>query len=452
MASVVMLSLFSCSKEPIEVVENPGSVQTDWPERNYIPVVCSIAECSTRSQVDASFLPGWESDVKDITIFQFDGQDLCRNYFFDLTKQEPKVLVLKDEMFTFFAMANCGDVRSLAPVGMRLDSFRNLVYGFPELKSAEGMPMAGEGSIVSRSGKTFLEFSLERLLTKTEVFFANSVSDGSLVLEHGRFVINSLVEKSAPSRITPFVGSYRVSSGGQTCVFDSATDKDIASLNKGGCATFYCGENMFGNLLPSGSSTKDRLPSKIGDAGGLATYFEIGGVFTDLTGKLTIETVMRLYLGYDSRNFDVKRNVPATLRLSLSDSHHFAESSWRMEPKVKDERIMAFKDASYPVSDAYPTPVVILLNGQAATAGTAVFKAFEPVFTLSPNLVEAGAAFDNAKLQLNVVKTPVSEVRGTLTMTSWDGRQKAVAEVILKQGIEIGGGGSGTGDSQDIIF
>ena len=107
--------------------------------------------CETRSAVGPeSALDGYESALKDMTVFQFEkrsGEEylLERAYHFNLTGgTAPKVSGVSGRSYRFYAVLNCGDLSSFLSRGDGERKLTSLNLSCPpsEFSLAKGMPMA----------------------------------------------------------------------------------------------------------------------------------------------------------------------------------------------------------------------------------------------------------------------------------------------------------------------
>ena len=454
--TLLLFLALSCAKEPM-----PSAASTDVHQDGcQVRLSFSVeGEDGVRSAIGSeAFLSGWEKEIKDVMVLQYvryDGgskDSLWMSYYFsDPSKAE--VLMMEGRTYEFCVLANAGDRRGqVRPYGNTSAVLKDFVVQFKDFVTdirESGVPMSGR-KVVAWDGKADMEFTLERLLAKVNFRFLNSSSNGRLALEHGTFVATSLTLRDANTLYEPFnetLGMWCWETGDNASSFGN-----MQSINKGESVPFYCLPNNFFKPLPEGARMSDRTPEnfyKYNPDYQCPTYVEVVGDYTDGTGELHAATTMRLYLGETPESFNVFGNSVLNLNVTLTDVHGYLESNWRLEPVVTDNRTLAFLDELVRVIKNEPKKVDILCNGKKASADNATYKALGLAFTLSDNLKAAGVSFDAATRTLALASNPATDITGTLTATSWDGRQTASITVVAMHGIDVGGddsGGTGGGE------
>ena len=213
-AAAVLIS--SCMKEEIDA----GKVE----------VIIRAEGMSSKSSLDVD-----ENKIVDLNVYAYCGGVL----YFDGYSQDESVKLLLDgkREYTIYLLANFGKV---APTykESEMDSMKcDFVY-----KREGALPMClSEGRKIRVGGTATMTytFSLTRLVSKYTV----SLKD---LLEECRFEARSARILQEASCVYPFAygsAAHSVVDG------DSASETDIAALNRGECVDFYVLENCQGLLL-----------------------------------------------------------------------------------------------------------------------------------------------------------------------------------------------------------
>ena len=146
--------------------------------------------------------------------------------------------------------------------------------------------------------------------------------------------------KQTPLYLTPFKYGYKAESASDVGDGDSGDINDIA-LCEGQSVSFYCLENMQGDIIPTRPggglipepTEWDKVPRNCVN-GDKCSYLEMTG-FMDgsLDGKIG-EVTYRFYLGKDNiKNYDVERNTSYEIVLTVTEDG-LGVKSW----KITDER------------------------------------------------------------------------------------------------------------------
>lgn len=380
-------------------------------------------------------LEEWETEIRNFAVFQYRDSLLEKAVFSNSSSGRVGISMLPGATYHFYAVANCGDITPLFAEGSDENA---LIRHILELKpipsvSTEGMPMAG--SATKGLPAASVEIPVSRLYSKILFRAGNGTSGGRLVLEHGSFLLRSIRIRNASHRITPFRIPY--SEVGQDFISDGdrASEEDLDAFNGGGTVSLYCFENVQENALPGSP---------------FCTYIEAEGTYSDRSGALIVDAVMRLIPGTGGILYDIPRNGVYDVRLNLTDSHGYRDSTWHLEPVVKDGRTLSFVQPSYSLVPGIATQVDLLCNGFPASGFPDLCEAFGLKYSVSANLSACGVSFDPSGRTLSVGSPPERDVFGTLTATSWDGRQVAATTVAVKRGVDVGedGYGTGTGSGQ----
>lgn len=356
----------------------------------------------------------YENAMRNMALFQFtpDGT-LYRSYYYPSLGGRISVQGRSGTGYTFLGLMNMGDMTGDYPVGTSRSEVERLVLHHqarPDMQS--GCPMScTDASMTMSSRGGVLSMVFTRLVARYD--FRLDCSR----LRHGSFEITSLDLRQAPVTATPLLPQSRATSRDEVQDGDYATASNLSALRSGRSVPFYVLENAQGTLLPGNTDPWSKVPSQLGSLGGLCTYIEMKGTYTDSSGGLRAAHTYRMYLGDDSTtNFDVTRGTSYDLTLTLSDDG-FLHASWKAERQVlSDTRSMYFSPSSYTVAYGGRTTVTLAGGGGCS-------------FTLSGNLASAGVSFDPAAMALSLGRQLPSDVTGTLTATSWDGVLSAVCSV-----------------------
>lgn len=222
----------------------------------------------TRSAVGPeSSLDGYESEAKDMTVFQFGkssggGYVLERSYHFNLTGgAAPKVSGVFGRGYRFYAVLNCGDLSSCLSRGDGESKLTGIALSCPpsEFSLAKGMPMAC-GPVDAALGTT-LALRFTRLPARYDFRVAK-------IFSHGTFRIKSLRLRQSPTETSPFAPkrAFSVSEASKMADGDRATDSDITALEAGSSVRFYTLENACGRSEAEGAAERHvsgRIPADV---------------------------------------------------------------------------------------------------------------------------------------------------------------------------------------------
>lgn len=396
-----------------------------------IPLVVNPCGGDVKSSAGTgSLLNEWETEIRNFTVFQYRDSLLEKAVFSNSSAGRIGISMMPGATYHFYAVVNCGDITPLFAEGSRERDLIGHILEFEAVPSvsAAGMPMAGTAE--ATLPVTSVEIPVSRLYSKIGFRTGNGTSGGRLALEHGSFLFRSIRIRNASRRISPFRVPYSEEDRKFISDGDCASEADIDAVNGGGAISLYSFENARENALPGSP---------------FCTYIEAEGTYSDRSGALIVDAVMRLIPGTGGIRYDIPRNGVHDVRLTLTDSHGYKDSTWHLEPVVHDVRTLAFAQPSYSLVPGIDTPVDLLCNGFPASGFPDLCAAFGLRYSVSANLSACGVGFDPSRRTLSVGSPPERDVFGTLTATSWDGRQNAVTTVVVRRGADIGGDGDDTG-------
>lgn len=401
-----------------------------------IPLVVNPSGSDVKSSAGHDILlEEWETEIRNFAVFQYRDSLLEKAVFSNSSSGRIGISMMPGATYHFYAVVNCGDITPLFAEGSDENALIRHILEFEPVPSVstDGMPMAG--AVTAGLPASSVEIPVSRLCSKIQFLSGNGTSGGRLVLEHGSFLLRSIRIRNASHRITPFRIPYSERQPGFISDGDRASEKDVDAFNGGGRISLYCFENFQENALPGSP---------------FCTYIEAEGMYSDRSGALIVDAVMRLIPGTGGILYDIPRNGVYNVRLNLTDSHGYRDSTWHLEPVVQDGRTLAFVQPSYSLVPGIATQVDLLCNGFPASGFPDLCAAFGLKYSVSANLSACGVSFDPSGRTLSVGAPPGTDVFGTLTATSWDGRQVAATTVVVKRGVDVGedGNETGTGSGQ----
>ena len=384
-AAAVLIS--SCMKEEIDA----GKVE----------VIIRAEGMSSKSSLDVD-----ENKIVDLNVYAYCGGVL----YFDGYSQGESVKLLLDgkREYTIYLLANSGKV---APTykESEMDSMKcDFVY-----KREGALPMClSEGRKIRVGGTATMTytFSLTRLVSKYTV----SLKD---LLEECRFEARSARILQEASCVYPFAygsAAHSVVDG------DSASETDIAALNRGECVDFYVLENCQGLLLEGNDDPWKKEPSSIPEKAHLCSYLELAGNWT--TGGAEADLNLRFYLGGDNvADFNVVRNTNVRIELYLSDSGTL-KYTWKSSlDNMDDRRTLRFKSYNnyiYQEDGWTEVPVEVYPSNMTFRAQ---MEGRDMECKVSQGKVYVRGLYDGDEYR-----------EGNLALSSWDGAHNASARVSLR--------------------
>ena len=383
-AAAVLMS--SCMKEEIDA----GKVE----------VIIRAEGMSSKSSHDVD-----ENRIVDLNVYAYCGGVL---YFDAYSKGESVRLLLdREREYTIYLLANSGKV---APTykESEMDSMKcDFVY-----KGEGALPMClseGRKIRVGGTAATTYTFSLTRLVSKYTVSLKN-------LLEECRFEAMSARVLQEASCVFPFAYGSAATS---VVDGDSASETDIAALNCGESIDFYVLENCQGLLLEGNDDPWKKEPSSIPEKAHLCSYLELAGNWT--TGGAEADLNLRFYLGGDNvADFNVVRNTNVRIELYLSDSGTL-KYTWKSSlDNMDDRRTLRFKNYNnyiYQEDGWTEVPVEVYPSNMTFRAQ---MDSRDMECKVSQGKVYVRGLYDGDEYR-----------DGNLTLSSWDGAQKASASVRL---------------------
>ena len=445
-----VLSLTGCRKDLIEPnpVDSVGpigggnTVTLDLPVSEtdgFVNVTTKsvISENSSSSSYEEGLqkLEALEGKYSDVTVFQFDsGNKLVATYYQIFPEGNgggiyvKSISGIKDEEYTFWAVANAGDLSGFVSTGDDVSKMADLVLEMPSVETnlvqywEKGFPK------VAKTELTTIDSSNPKFKLKFDRLVARVLFSLTTNLKYGSFEVTSLAVRQCNSKVYPFGTSKAVKvEDVMTGEMTSQIDLEALNSNDGSMyAYFYVPENMQGvpASLEGNTNPKNKNAQTIGEPlASLSTYLELTGVYTEGSGQLQTENHYRAYLGQNAtNNLDVQRNTSTRFALSLKDDSSVLKGDWsadrNYDPSM-DQRELAISPNPIQVSNEVGGVFTVYSKGVRYNKYCK--------YSLSQNLVDAGVVIDGYVLRQT--KELDSDVEGTLTATSWDGVKTATATV-----------------------
>lgn len=445
-----VLSLAGCRKNLIE--PNPSDVVSPIGGGNTVTLDLPVSEkdgfvnVTTKSVISensssSSYAEGLqeleslEGKYSDVTVFQFDsGNKLVATYYQIFPEGNgggiyvKSISGIKDEEYTFWAVANAGDLSEFISTGDDVSKMVDLVLEMPSVETnlvqywEKGFPK------VAKTELTTIDSSNPKFKLKFDRLVARVLFSLTTNLKYGSFEVTSLAVRQCNSKVYPFGTSKAVKvEDVMTGEMTSQIDLEALNSNDGSMyAYFYVPENMQGvpASLEGNTNPKNKNAETIGEPlASLSTYLELTGVYTEGTGQLQTENHYRAYLGQNAtNNLDVARNTSTRFALSLKDDTSVLKGDWfadRDYDPSMDQRDLAI--TPNPLSVGYEVGRVFTVYSK----GVRYNKYCK--YALSQNLIDAGVIIDGYVLRQT--RELDADVEGTLTATSWDGVKTATAGV-----------------------
>ena len=445
-----VLSLTGCRKDLIEPnpVDSVGpigggnTVTLDLPVSEtdgFVNVTTKsvISENSSSSSYEEGLqkLEALEGKYSDVTVFQFDsGNKLVATYYQIFPEGNgggiyvKSISGIKDEEYTFWAVANAGDLSGFVSNGDDVSKMADLVLEMPSVETnlvqywKKGFPK------VAKTELTTIDSSNPKFKLKFDRLVARVLFSLTTNLKYGSFEVTSLAVRQCNSKVYPFGTSKAVRvEDVMTGEMTSLIDLEALNSNDGSMyAYFYVPENMQGvpASLEGNTNPKNKNAQTIGEPlASLSTYLELTGVYTEGSGQLQTENHYRAYLGQNAtNNLDVQRNTSTRFALSLKDDSSVLKGDWsadrNYDPSM-DQRELAIAPNPIKVSNEIGGVFAVYSNGVRYNKYCK--------YSLSQNLVDAGVVIDGYVLRQT--KELDADVEGTLTATSWDGVKTTTATV-----------------------
>ncbi len=445
-----VLSLTGCRKDlmepnPVDSVGPVGggnTVTLDLPVSEtdgFVNVTTKsvISENSSSSSYEEGLqkLEALEGKYSDVTVFQFDsGNKLVATYYQIFPEGNgggiyvKSISGIKDEEYTFWAVANAGDLSGFVSTGDDVSKMADLVLEMPSVETnlvqywEKGFPK------VAKTELTTIDSSNPKFKLKFDRLVARVLFSLTTNLKYGSFEVTSLAVRQCNSKVYPFGTSKAVNvEDVMTGEMTSQIDLEALNSNDGSMyAYFYVPENMQGvpASLEGNTNPKNKNAETIGEPlASLSTYLELTGVYTEGSGQLQTENHYRAYLGQNAtNNLDVQRNTSTRFALSLKDDSSVLKGDWSADRNY---------DPSMDQRELAITPNPIQVSNEVGGVFTVYSKGVRYnkycKYSLSQNLVDAGVVIDGYVLRQT--KELDADVEGTLTATSWDGVKTATADV-----------------------
>ena len=445
-----VLSLTGCRKDLIE--PNPSDVVSPFGGGNTVTLDLPVSETdgfvnvTTKSVISenssaSSYVEGLqeleslEGKYSDVTVFQFDsGNKLVATYYQIFPEGNgggiyvKSISGIKDEEYTFWAVANAGDLSEFVSTGDDVSKMADLVLEMPSVETnlvqywEKGFPK------VAKTELTTIDSSNPKFKLKFDRLVARVLFSLTTNLKYGSFEVTSLAVRQCNSKVYPFGTSKAVKvEDVMTGEMTSQIDLEALNSNDGSMyAYFYVPENMQGvpASLEGNTNPKNKNAQTIGEPlASLSTYLELTGVYTEGSGQLQTENHYRAYLGQNAtNNLDVQRNTSTRFALSLKDDSSVLKGDWSADRNY---------DPSMDQRELAITPNPIQVSNEVGGVFTVYSKGVRYnkycKYSLSQNLVDAGVVIDGYVLRQT--KELDADVEGTLTATSWDGVKTATADV-----------------------
>lgn len=445
-----VLSLTGCRKDLIEPnpVDSVGpigggnTVTLDLPVSEtdgFVNVTTKsvISENSSLSSYEEGLqkLEALEGKYSDVTVFQFDsGNKLVATYYQIFPEGNgggiyvKSMSGIKDEEYTFWAVANAGDLSEFVSTGDDVSKMADLVLEMPSVETnlvqywEKGFPK------VAKTELTTIDSSNPKFKLKFDRLVARVLFSLTTNLKYGSFEVTSLAVRQCNSKVYPF-GTSKAVNVEDVMVGEMTSQIDLEALNSNDgsmYAYFYVPENMQGvpASLEGNTNPKNKNAQTIGEPlASLSTYLELTGVYTEGSGQLQTENHYRAYLGQNAtNNLDVQRNTSTRFALSLKDDSSVLKGDWsadrNYDPSMDQRNLVISPD---PLQVSYEVGRVFTVYSN----GVRYNKYCK--YALSQNLIDAGVIIDGYVLRQT--RELDTDVEGTLTATSWDGVKTATATV-----------------------
>ncbi len=312
-----------------------------------------------------------DEEIQDVNLYVWSGgKCISRQYFPLLEGGTISLDLARRRSYSFYVLANCGKEITPSESGWESDeqSMERLTVGLEENGGSEGASGgeaegasggeaggASEGEAEGASGGeaeggasaaatliplsgalrdyslpeigTQITIRLQRLFCRIVLRFSSDVA-----LSGSGLKVSGVRLCDAPLSVRAFTEKSRAEGEEQVSEGDYSSEEDLARLNSGQEVEFYAFENCWGDLLPSNTDPKQKVPDNLEIDRG-PTYLEVSCSFARgklLEGDLTY----RIYLGSDiTSNFDLERNSSYSISLSGS-KNGLDELSWRIDKNV----------------------------------------------------------------------------------------------------------------------
>ena len=278
-----------------------------------ITLSCEPLPGETRSMYAESEL----TRIHDAQYYLFRDGALIRQQYFSDASRFAVTLPSAEDPYQLYILANAGSqpIPSQTPessLGSAVHIDASLSGGFPMCTSIQDFTATSPS-----------HYLLKRLVQTLQVRMDTDA------LQKSQLRFTGLRVRQAAADLYPFAQQSKATAVREG---DSACLDDITRLNAGETVTLYLPENMRGNLLPGGSSWKDKIPSNIAASGesALASFIEILAEMDTPTAHYG-EIIYRAYLGTGPCNFDVRRSSVFTLD-NVFTQEMVTDEGWRVEP------------------------------------------------------------------------------------------------------------------------
>ncbi len=396
-----------------------------------------ISENSPSSSYDEGVqkLEELEGKYSDVTVFQFDSDGKLVSSYYQVFPDGngggiyvKSISGIRDEEYTFWAVANVGDMRDFIKVGEAVGKMSTLVLDMPSVETnlyqywEKGFPK------VAKTELTTIDSSNPKFKLKFDRLVARVLFSLTTNLKYGSFEVTSLAVRQCNSKVYPFGTSKAVRAEDvMTGEMTSQLDLETLNSNDGSMYSyFYIPENLQGvpASLEGNTDPKRKNAETIGEPlASLSTYIELTGTYTEGTGQLQTENHYRAYLGQNAtNNLDVVRNTSTRFALSLKDDSSVLKGDWSADREYDpsmDQRELTISPDPLQVSYEVGRVFTVYSNGVRYNKYCK--------YALSQNLIDAGVVIDGYVLRQT--RELDADVEGTLTATSWDGVKTATAIV-----------------------
>ncbi len=366
-----LLAVLAASCQPIAQPDNESEGPEE--ERMKISLSCELLdpekECKdTRSSHDAAAL----RKVTDANYYLFRDGVLVRQEYFADADDFSVSLPSPNDRYNVYILANVGQ-KSISTSTSESDMSTAIHVDYGSRSSyfstitSNGFPMAGIVRDFSVESDT--ELQLKRLV---HTLYVRMESSG---LSTTKMEFTGLKIRQAPRDVFPFApeSKARYTMDGDAA---SLSTDDIGRLNAGETVTLFLLENMRGTLLPSNTSWKDKVPSKIA-----ASQERYMSSFIEMTARAQTVTatyennIYRAYIGTSPSDFNARRSTYFNLTNSFTNDM-IVDEDWRIEgdtPTITGK--LAFVDTRY-TKDTAPFP------NDAGDTDSRPFKEVDAFYTM----------------------------------------------------------------------
>ena len=287
--SAFLISALSCSERQMDEV--PGRVRF-----RFAPAA------DTRSGIAPD-----ENSVENVNIAVYRFGVLHSAMFFD-GESVPEMTLDAGE-YSVYAVGNIGEKTVFPNYEIFMPRWRYRISSTSEL-GEKGMAFTASDTLKIGKGGGDFTLKMTRMAARCGFRFDASALEGMKV--------KSVRLRQAALDMAPFGASGSVPENIED-IGDYASEADIAALEKGETAYFYCLENDRGRLLPDNTDIWGKVPDKIPDMADKCTYIEVAATVSGNPDGYTGDVIYRFYIGEDTTtDFSVKRNTAYAITLTAS--------------------------------------------------------------------------------------------------------------------------------------